>query len=343
MRTLARWTASQAASVLGAGEAELHRVATSHHAIIISGVVGDLDLRPLASRGVVVAVTNDTTTPASTTSSTASSTADVVLAPADIDGFVERVDANPRAAVVCARQLRLVEALGPETLDGALAALEAESLAYATLQGGTEFAEWLQRQPRRVRRADEGSLVAVTERSTDGAAVVDVTLDRSRLKNSIDAALRNQLIEILDALAYRSDVSTIALRGNGSSFSIGGDLAEFGTVDNPTEAHLIRLATSIAARLIRFAHNDVAIHAYLHGTVIGAGVELAAFGDTVVARPDATFQLPELSLGLLPGAGGTVSLTRRVGRQQAARLILLGQAIGVEQAAQIGLIDRIEG
>ncbi len=81
----------------------------------------------------------------------------------------------------------------------------------------------------------------------------------------------------------------------------------------------------------------------VHGACVGAGVELPAFAARVVAREDATFELPELSMGLVPGAGGTVSLPRRIGRQRTAWLCLTGARIDARAALAWGLVDEVGG
>ena len=79
----------------------------------------------------------------------------------------------------------------------------------------------------------------------------------------------------------------------------------------------------------------------VHGACIGAGVELSAFARTVVADPTAFFRLPEVAMGLIPGAGGTVSLPRRIGRQRAAHLAISGNVLEVPTAEGWGLVDRV--
>ncbi|WP_262401328.1 enoyl-CoA hydratase/isomerase family protein [Actinomadura sp. CNU-125] len=74
---------------------------------------------------------------------------------------------------------------------------------------------------------------------------------------------------------------------------------------------------------------------------MGAGVELPAFAGRVVARPDAVFRLPEIAMGLIPGAGGTVSLPRRIGRHRTLYMALTGEAIGADTALAWGLVDEI--
>jgi hypothetical protein len=81
--------------------------------------------------------------------------------------------------------------------------------------------------------------------------------------------------------------------------------------------------------------------ARLHGSCIGAGPELQAFAGRVVADPGATLRLPELSMGLVPGAGGTVSVTSRIGQWRTAWLVVSGQMLMAEQAALLGLVDEV--
>ena len=82
--------------------------------------------------------------------------------------------------------------------------------------------------------------------------------------------------------------------------------------------------------------------AHVHGRCIGAGVEVPAFAGDVWADPETTFELPELGLGLIPGAGGTVSLPRRIGAQRTAWMALTGRPIDATTALDWGLIDHIE-
>jgi enoyl-CoA hydratase/carnithine racemase len=84
-----------------------------------------------------------------------------------------------------------------------------------------------------------------------------------------------------------------------------------------------------------------ACRAEVHGQVLGSGLEMAAFCGWVAAERDSVFGLPELSLGLLPGAGGTVSVTRRIGRWRTAYLVLSGQTIDADLALAWGLVDEI--
>ena len=83
------------------------------------------------------------------------------------------------------------------------------------------------------------------------------------------------------------------------------------------------------------------MEAHVHGACLGAGVELAAFAGRVVARREASFGLPEVPLGLVPGAGGTASLPPRIGRQRTAQLALTATPIDTALAIEWGLVDEI--
>jgi enoyl-CoA hydratase/carnithine racemase len=151
--------------------------------------------------------------------------------------------------------------------------------------------------------------------------------------------MRDELVTLLQVAAADPTVTSIALTGAGPSFCSGGDLSEFGSVPDPVSAHLIRTTRSVAPWLARCASRTTAV---VHGACVGAGTELPAFVAQVVARPDATFQLPEVPMGLIPGAGGTVSLPRRIGRQRTAFLAITGTTIDSGTALAWHLVDRIE-
>jgi len=150
------------------------------------------------------------------------------------------------------------------------------------------------------------------------------------------------LLEALAVAQLDQSVTGIVLSGNGPSFCSGGDLAEFGTFTDPASAHLARTRHSPAlvldALTARFGR---ACRARVHGRVLGSGLEMAAFCGWVEAQGDSVLGLPELGLGLIPGAGGTVSVTRRIGRWRTAYLVLSGRTIDADTALAWGLVDAI--
>ena len=241
---------------------------------------------------------------------------------------LEGLRASPQAAVVAAQTLRRGSRLGPSD------ALLVESLAYATLQAGPEHARWLASRGRRVRRDLDEPRIHVTD---DGVSVT-ITLNRPRLRNLLDAAMRDQLTDVLKALQAGADDRPVVLTGAGGNFCAGGDPAEFGTVPDPPAAHLIRSRANVAPWLAAVADRATA---RIDGSCVGAGVELAAFCATVTATGRARFRLPELSMGLIPGAGGTVSIPARVGRQRTLAWLLTNAELDAATAMSWGLVDEI--
>jgi enoyl-CoA hydratase/carnithine racemase len=251
-----------------------------------------------------------------------------------INELTTRVNRWPMAAAVCDDVLRSVDPAGP-TLPGVVT----ESLAYSTLQAGPEFARWLaERGP-----ASMPGIADPVQAERDGNTL-RVAFNRPQRHNAFSTDARAALLEALTVAQFDPSVDEVVLTGNGPSFCSGGDLAEFGTFSDPASAHLARTRHSPALVLDALsARLGQACRAEVHGQVLGSGLEMAAFCGRVVSRPDAVFGLPELSLGLIPGAGGTVSVTRRIGRWRTAYLVLSGLTIDVETAVTWGLVDATTG
>jgi enoyl-CoA hydratase/carnithine racemase len=255
---------------------------------------------------------------------------DLVLPPEgdELDATIEAVAANPLAAAALALVLRGSEAR--PTAEG----LQLESAVYATLQAGPEFAAWRAMHPVHPPRPDHGPAVAV-RREGDR---LELVLNRPGVRNALDARMRDELVAGLAIAAGDPTVAEVRIRGEGPAFCAGGDLDEFGSRPDVATAHLVRLTRSPARALAAVADRVVA---ELHGACIGSGIELPAFAARVVARADTVVGLPEVSLGLIPGAGGTVSLPRRVGRHRTAWLALTGRTIDAATALEWGLVDEI--
>jgi enoyl-CoA hydratase len=256
---------------------------------------------------------------------------DVVLeSPEPFAEIRARVAHAPLAAQALVQLLRAGRTLAVDD------ALVAESLAYSVLLAGPEFARWLaSRRP--VAAADPGDRPVIVEREGD---TLRLTLNRPERRNAWGMALRDACAEALAVAAADPSVTAIEVRGAGPSFCAGGDLAEFGTFPDPATAHAVRSTRNVARLLAACTER---VHVRVHGACVGAGAELPAFAARVTAAPDAWFQLPELAMGLVPGAGGTASLPRRIGRQRTAWLALSGRRIDAETALVWGLVDSIEG
>jgi hypothetical protein len=242
-----------------------------------------------------------------------------------VDTIAEAVATFPLASRALVDVLRATEVLPIKE------GLAVESMAYSMLLAGPEFARWLEaRGPRTP--PPSGDEPVLLER--DGDELV-ITLNRPARHNAYAAAMRDALVEALEVGLADTDLR-VRLRGAGQAFSTGGDLDEFGTTPDVATAHLIRTGQAAGPRLAALGER---LTVEVHGACIGAGVELAAFGQRVLARRHTFFQLPEVAMGLIPGAGGTVSVTRRIGRHRTAWLALTGERIGVTTALDWGLVD----
>ncbi|MGH3968803.1 MAG: enoyl-CoA hydratase/isomerase family protein [Mycobacterium sp.] len=251
---------------------------------------------------------------------------------AEISELIGRLERWPLAAAVCDDVLRSVDPAGPT-----LAGVVTESLAYSTLQAGPEFACWLaERGPARM-----PDIADPVQAERDGSTL-HIRFNRPQRHNAFSNDARAALLEALTVAQLDPSVGEVVLSGNGPSFCSGGDLAEFGTFSDPASAHLARTRYSPALVLDALtARLGPACRAQVHGQVLGSGLEMAAFCGHVEAAPDSVFGLPELSLGLIPGAGGTVSVTRRIGRWRTAYLVISGRTIDAQIALTWGLVDAV--
>lgn len=245
--------------------------------------------------------------------------------------LIEGIRRTPLAATVLVQLLRASEGLPLES------ALFAESLAYSSLQTGPEFQAWLRanRAAQPLAHGDQGPAVLI-ERE---ASALRLRLNRPSLRNGMSVEMRDALIEALQLVLADDSLQAVLLSGEGKCFSTGGDLSEFGSAPDPVTAHLVR-SLALPGRLLAACAPRTTVR--LHGACVGSGIEFPAFAGHLVAAPDAWFQLPELKFGLIPGAGGTVSIARRIGRQRLAGWVLSGRRIDAATALAWGLVDAIE-
>lgn len=258
----------------------------------------------------------------------------VGLEPVRLDDAVAAVraavEAQPVAAAVACQVLRASLKL---SFDEALAQ---ESLAYSMLLASAGFAAWRAANPPRGRLVDPAPRVAMER----GGAGLSIRLTRPEARNAVDARMRDALAEALAFALDDPDQKPVALSGEGPSFCAGGDLDEFGSAADPGQAHAIRTLRSATALAHRLG-GRLTVRA--HGACIGAGIEIPAAAGRVVAAPDALFRLPEVGMGLIPGAGGTASIPRRIGRHRTAFMALSGWTIDAPTALAWGLVDAVEG
>ncbi|MBB5915432.1 enoyl-CoA hydratase/carnithine racemase [Nocardia transvalensis] len=251
----------------------------------------------------------------------------------DLDSAVESlrraVAHAPRAAVACGQLLRQTSRL-PTT-----PALAAEAAVYSMLLGGAEFAAWLaERGPARPIPAPDRDPVLL-RRLGDR---LSITLDQPGRRNALGTRMREELLSALQLAAADPEIESIELSGSGPAFCSGGDLDEFGIATDLVAAYLVRLDRAPWALMDGLAGR---LTARVHGPCIGAGAEIAAFAGTVIADPGTCFRFPETHMGLVPGAGGTVAVPRRIGRWRAAWLMLTRESLPAHRALEWGLVDEV--
>jgi enoyl-CoA hydratase/carnithine racemase len=171
--------------------------------------------------------------------------------------------------------------------------------------------------------------------SLDGVALV--TLDRPQVMNALSFALLAELGEALAALDGDPACRAIVITGAGErAFAAGVDIAELAT--QTPAALLERDAFAVFERIPAMR---VPVIAAVRGFALGGGFELALACDVVIASDDAQLGLPELGLGVIPGAGGTQRLSRAIGRSRAMAVILTGRRIRAEEAERLGLVAEV--
>lgn len=244
--------------------------------------------------------------------------------------LLDNIHQAPVAAMTLVQVLRATEKM-PATQ-----ALTIESLAYSTLQSGADFRRWSAANPPEPQRipADDGPPLLI-ERCN---GTLEIRLNRPSSRNAMSIEMRDALVEAFELSVIDDGIRQIEVSGLGACFCTGGALEEFGTAADPATAHAVRSLRLPAATLLR---STAATRFHVHGACIGSGIELPAFARHLSASPGSFFQLPEIRFGLIPGAGGCVSIPRRIGRQRTAYLALSARRINAATALEWGLIDEI--
>ena len=170
------------------------------------------------------------------------------------------------------------------------------------------------------------------------ARVATITINRPDKRNALNATVRREIVDALDALRTNDDVRVVVFTGAGDkAFVAGADIGEFAD-RSPVEQRTAMEGRRIFDEIAAFPKPTIAM---INGYAFGGGCELALACDIRVAARSAKLGQPEIKLGILPGGGGTQRLPRLIGAGRALRMILTGEAISAEQAEQIGLVDEV--
>jgi len=175
------------------------------------------------------------------------------------------------------------------------------------------------------------------EKSGDGVAWL--TLNRPDVLNAMNMAVRDDLWSLLQAVRDDPEIRVAVFQGAGErAFSAGADISEFGTAPSYAESRRARGDRDVWALMLEITKPLIAA---VHGFAYGAGCELPLLCDIRIASEDATFALPEVTLGYIPSAGGTQTLPRTIPPGIAREMILTGDAIDARRALTIGLVNRV--
>jgi len=163
-----------------------------------------------------------------------------------------------------------------------------------------------------------------------------IQLNRPDALNALSPDLMTELVEALEAFDADDGIGCMVLTGGPKVFAAGADIkrmAEASAVDMLTMDQLARWDR------IRKLHKPVV--AAINGYALGGGCELSMMCDIIIVGEDAKFGQPEISIGVIPGAGGTQRLTRAVGKAKAMELILTGRMFSAHEALEMGLINKV--
>jgi enoyl-CoA hydratase len=163
-----------------------------------------------------------------------------------------------------------------------------------------------------------------------------VRLNRPKAMNALNGILMAELMDALEAFESNEQVGAIVVSGNERAFAAGADIKEM--ADATTVDMLLRDSIS---RFDRIRGIKKAVIAAVSGWCLGGGCELAMSCDMIVASETARFGQPEVTIGVIPGAGGTQRLTRAVGKAVAMEMVLNNRTLTAEEALQFGLVNRV--
>ncbi|MGQ0607622.1 MAG: enoyl-CoA hydratase-related protein [Chloroflexota bacterium] len=163
-----------------------------------------------------------------------------------------------------------------------------------------------------------------------------VRLNRPKQLNALNGAVMDALCTALEALDRDDDVRVIVVTGNERAFAAGADIGEMADA-TPIDM----LITNRIGQWDRIRRITKPVIAAVNGWALGGGCELAMTLDLIVAGEGAKFGQPEISIGVIPGAGGTQRLARAIGKSKAMEMILTGEPITARQAEAAGLVARV--
>lgn len=169
--------------------------------------------------------------------------------------------------------------------------------------------------------------------------IATVTIHRPKSLNALNPETARELDTVFSEIAGRRDIGVVLLTGSGEkAFVAGADISEMREFAPLEALEFSRFGQKLLERIERLPQPVIGV---IHGFALGGGCELAMACDLLVASDGAKFGQPEVTLGIIPGWGGTQRLPRLVGRNLAKELVLTGEMISAARAYEIGLVNRV--
>jgi len=165
-----------------------------------------------------------------------------------------------------------------------------------------------------------------------------LTFDRPEALNAVNAAVLDDLERAVDTLAGTDAVRVVVLTGAGRAFVGGGDIAHMGALTPDEGERFVYRGQALLRRLERLRQVSIAA---INGWALGGGLEIALACDLRIAAETAELGVPEVSVGLIPGWGGTQRLVRLLGRGVAKDLVFTGRRVPAAEALALGLVNRV--
>jgi len=174
---------------------------------------------------------------------------------------------------------------------------------------------------------------------TKNDSIAHIVLNRPEALNAFNVQMRDDLYVALQAIRDDDEITVVVISGAGEkAFCAGADLREFLSAPSPTAARQVRRYRDLWKLFLSLRQPFIAA---VHGHVLGSGLEIALCCDLRIAAEGSIFGFPEITLGIIPAAGGTQTLPRVVGRSKALEMLLLNRWFDVEEALRAGLVNRV--
>lgn len=169
--------------------------------------------------------------------------------------------------------------------------------------------------------------------------IATITINRPKSLNALNTEVLNEIFQAVESIAANEEIRVLILTGSGEkAFVAGADISELTELN----ALAAKLFASNGHKTMASLHGlTIPVIAAVNGFALGGGLELALSCDFIYASENAKFGLPEITLGLIPGFGGTQRLSRIIGKNMAKEMIFTGKMISAEEASQIGFVNRV--